>query len=74
MTPTDKAFIFTLSEDQANDTSGYEVKDVKTSVSGQGKASLMQSTSQKRVFIRSISRKKNQTMMAMSNMIQAYGL
>lgn len=40
VTPTDKAFIFTLSEDQANDTSGYEVKDVKTSVSGQGKASF----------------------------------
>lgn len=39
-TPTDKAFIFTLSQDPANDTSGYEVKDVKTSVSGQGKASF----------------------------------
>lgn len=37
-TPEDKEFIFTLSEDKDNDASGYQLEDVKTSISGQGKA------------------------------------
>lgn len=37
-TPEDKEFIFTLSEDKGNDASGYELEDVKTNISGQGKA------------------------------------
>lgn len=40
VTPEDKEFVFTLSEDEDNDTSGYELKDVKTSVVGQGEGSF----------------------------------